>query len=410
MVKEFFKVTNLATVLARVVEFPPVAEETIPIENSKGRILAEDIRADRDLPAFSRSTMDGYAVQAASTFGATESGPAYLMVKETVYMGAPPAFSIGPGEAARISTGGMLPKGSDSVVMIEHTDKLDETTIEVYRSVAPGRNVIEMGEDFRQDQIVLRSGQLLRPQETGLLAAFGHKVARVFKRPVIAIISSGDEIVPVDRTPAPGQIRDINSYTLSGLVATAGGTPAHYGIVPDSYDALFETCREALAQSDMVLLSGGSSVGTRDFTVDVLTNLADSQILVHGISISPGKPTILAKTGTKAVWGLPGHVVSAMVVFRVVVQPFIARIAGMSRSPQPSFTIPARLTRNIESAQGRTDFVRVRLEQKNGKYRAEPVLGKSGLLNTMVLADGLIEIDAHTEGLDAGVTVLVMPF
>jgi molybdopterin molybdotransferase len=182
----------------------------------------------------------------------------------------------------------------------------------------------------------------------------------------------------------------------------------HYGIVPDSYEALFQTCNAALAQTDMVLISGGSSVGTRDFTIDVLTNLADSQILVHGISIKPGKPTILAKSGVKAVWGLPGHVVSAMVVFKVVVQPFILRIAGLLQPPQSDFTIQAYLTRNIESAQGRTDFVRVRLEQKNGEVRAEPLLGKSGLLNTMVKADGLIEIDAHSEGLDAGSTVAVM--
>ncbi len=408
--KDFFKVTDLATVLAKVAEFPPVGVETIPLEASVGRILAEDIAADRDLPPFSRSIMDGYAVQAASTFGVSESSPAYLVVKDTVLMGVPPGFSIGPGEAARISTGGMLPKGSDSVVMIEHTDKLDESTIEVYRSIAPGVNIIEEGEDYHLGQIVLRPGKLLRPQEAGLLAAFGHKGAEVYKRPVIAIISTGDEIVPVDSTPATGQIRDVNSYTLFGLVAAAGGTPVHYGIVPDSYDALLRTCREALSQSDMVLLSGGSSVGTRDFTVDVLTNLADSQILVHGISISPGKPTILAKTGGKAVWGLPGHVVSAMVVFRIVVQPFIARIAGMSRSPQPAITVPARLTRNIESKQGRTDFVRVRLVLKNGAYQAEPILGKSGLLNTMVKADGLIEIDAHAEGLDAGAAVAVMPF
>ena len=407
--KEFFKVTDLASVLDRVGEFPPVEVETIPLAASSGRIIAQDISADRDLPAFSRSTMDGYAVRAMSTFGASEGTPAYLLVKDTVSMGVAPTFSIGPGEAARISTGGMLPKGSDAVVMIEHTDKLDDSTIEVYRSVAPGRNVIERGEDFRQRQVVLRSGQFLRPQETGLLAAFGYEEVRAFKRPVIGIISSGDEIVAVDRTPSPGQIRDINTYTLSGLVAAAGGTPVHFGIVPDSYEDLFNTCREALACSDMVLLSGGSSVGTRDFTVEVLSNLNESQILVHGISISPGKPTILAKIGAKAVWGLPGHVVSAMVVFRVVVQPFIDRLAGISQSSQSAHKLPARLTRNIESAQGRTDFVRVRLELKNGEVRAQPVLGKSGLLNTMVMADGLIEIDAHTEGLIAGTTVAVIP-
>ena len=407
--KEFFKVTDLASVKALAEDFSPVGVESVPLSTAAGRILAEDIAADHNLPAFSRSTMDGYAVHAASTFGASESSPAYLIVKNTILMGTPPLFTIGPGEAARISTGGMLPKGSNSVVMIEHTDKLDDKTIEVYRSVAPGQHIIEMGEDFQQGQIVIRPGQRLRPQETGLLAAFGHETVRVFKRPEIAIISSGDEIVPIDSTPAMSQIRDINSYTLAGLITEAGGSPVPYGIVPDSYDALFRTCSDALAQSDMVLISGGSSVGTRDFTIDVLANLPDSQILVHGISIRPGKPTILAKIGTKAIWGLPGHVVSAMVVLRVVVQPFIARAAGMTLPFQPAIAIPARLTRNIESAQGRTDFVRVRLEMKNGEYRAEPVLGKSGLLNTMVKADGLIEIDAHTEGLDSGAAVAVMP-
>ncbi len=409
-VKDFFKVTDLQTVRSMVSSFSPVGLETIPIAASSGRILAEDITADRDLPEFSRSTMDGYAVPAASTFGASEGSPAYLTVKDTVPMGVLPAFSIAPGEAARISTGGMLPIGCDSVVMIEHTDKLDETTIEVYRSVAPGRNVIEKGEDFGRDQVVLSRGQPLRPQETGLLAAFGYDSVRVFKRPTIAIISSGDEVVPVDVTPTPGQIRDVNTYTLAGLVIAAGGIPVSYGIVPDSYDALFRTCREALSRSDMLLLSGGSSVGSRDFTVDVLNNLDDSRILVHGISISPGKPTILSKTESKAVWGLPGHVVSAMVVFKIVVQPFIVHIAGWSQTFLRPRTIPARLTRNIESAQGRTDFVRVRFVLKNGEVGAEPILGKSGLLNTMVKADGLIEIDAHTEGLDAGATVAVIPF
>jgi molybdopterin molybdotransferase len=240
-----------------------------------------------------------------------------------------------------------------------------------------------------------------------LLAAFGHTTVRVFKQPEIAIISSGDEIVPVESTPEMGQIRDINSYTLAGLIIAAGGKPVLYGIVPDSYETLFRTCNTALSKSDMVLISGGSSVGTRDFTIDVLTNLAESQILVHGISIKPGKPTILAKSGVKALWGLPGHVVSAMVVFKVVVQPFISRIAGMQQSPRSDFAIHAYLTRNIESAQGRTDFVRVRLEPKNGEVHADPVLGKSGLLNTMVKADGLIEIDAHTEGLVAGSAVAV---
>lgn len=353
--------------------------------------------------------MDGYAVKASATFGASDGSPAYLTVKGTVSMGQTPAFSIAHGEVCRISTGGMLPEGADCVVMIEHTEMLDDTTIEVYRSVAPGQHVVEVGEDFRRGQIILEAGQYLRPQETGLLAAFGQQTVRVFRRPTIAIISTGDEVVPIDSTPVPGQIRDVNSYSLSGQVLAAGGIPVRYGIVRDNYEALYETCRDALAGSDMILLSGGSSVGVRDFTIDVLTQLPDSRILVHGISISPGKPTILANTQNKAVWGLPGHVVSAMVVFKVVVQPFIARVAGLSPSQRQAFRIPARLSRNIGSAQGRTDFIRVRLTRDNDEYRAEPVLGKSGLLNTMVMADGLIEIDVNTEGLDAGAEVAVIP-
>ena len=406
---EFFKVTDLASVLKNAQAFTPVGAETVPLSESCGRVLAEAISANRDLPEFLRATMDGYAVRASATFGASDGSPAYLTVKGTVSMGQTPAFSIAHGEVCRISTGGMLPEGTDSVVMIEHTEILDDTTIEVYRSVAPGQHVVEVGEDFRRGQIILEAGRYLRPQETGLLAAFGQKTVRVFRRPTIAIISTGDEIVPIDRTPVPGQIRDVNSYSLAGQVQAAGGIPVRYGIVRDNYEALYATCRDALAGSDMILLSGGSSVGVRDFTIDVLTQLPDSRILVHGISISPGKPTILANAQNKAVWGLPGHVVSAMIVFRVVVQPFIARVAGLSPSQRQAFRIPARLSRNIGSAQGRTDFVRVRLTRGTDEYRAEPILGKSGLLNTIVKADGLIEIDVNTEGLDAGAEVAVIP-
>ena len=185
-------------------------------------------------------------------------------------MGQTPTFSIAHGEVCRISTGGMLPEGTDSVVMIEHTEMLDDTTIEIYRSVAPGQHVVEVGEDFRRGQIILEAGQYLRPQETGLLAAFGQQTVRVFRRPKIAIISTGDEVVPIDSTPVPGQIRDVNSYSLSGQVLAAGGIPVRYGIVRDNYEALYATCRDALAGSDMILLSGGSSVGVRDFTIDVL--------------------------------------------------------------------------------------------------------------------------------------------
>jgi molybdopterin molybdotransferase len=408
--KEFFEVQSLSDVLHLKSRFPSVSAESVSLENAVGRVLAEEITAGADLPDFCRATMDGYGVRAASTFGASDANPAYLNVVGSVAMGEVPAFSIGPGQACRIATGGMLPEGADSVVMIEHTDSLDAATIEVYRSVAPGQHVLQVGEDYARGQILLNAGQPIRPQESGLLAAFGHRRVNVFRRPVIGILSTGDEIVAVDAQPGLGQIRDMNSYTLSGQLQQLGAVPVRYGIVADDPDALFDVCRSALEQSDMVLLSGGSSVGMRDYTVEVLSKLENARILVHGIAISPGKPTILARTGSQAVWGLPGNVVSAMVVFRVVVAPFVAAIQGQAAAYPNRVNIPAVLSRNIASAQGRSDFVRVRLQREDDGYLARPILGKSGLIHTMVSADGLVEVDADTEGLDAGTAVEVIPF
>jgi len=303
----------------------------------------------------------------------------------------------------------MLPKGADSVVMIEHTELLDDTTVEIYRSVAPGQHVMEIGEDFQKDEKMLYRGQVLRPQETGLLAAFGRTAVKVFKKPVIGIISTGDEVVPVDETPGIGQIRDINAYTLAGQVKAAGCTSVHFGIVKDDYSALLKVCSAALDKTDVILLSGGSSMGSRDFTVEVLSALPESNILVHGISISPGKPTILAKAGGKAFWGLPGQVVSAMVVFSAVVLPFIEHIRGVSAGHTEPKNFIARIGRNISSAQGRIDYIRVRLVEKDGELWAQPVLGKSGLINTMVKADGLTAVGLNTEGLEKGTKVEVIP-
>ncbi|MFO7667614.1 MAG: molybdopterin molybdotransferase MoeA [Desulfobacterales bacterium] len=407
--KDFFKVTDLEKVLEYVYLFQTVETEKISLQETPGRILAEDIISDIDLPGFSRSTMDGYTVRASSTFGASEENPAYLNVVGSIAMGEAPFFSVEQGEAARISTGGMLPKGADSVVMIEHTEALDEKTIEAYKSAAPGQNIIEKGEDFTEGSVVLHAGQKIRPQETGLLAAFGKEKVKVFRKPVIAIISTGDEVIPVSEKPHPGQIRDINTFSLSGQVTEAGGIPLVFGIVKDDYKNLLACCREALLKSDMVLISGGSSVGTRDFTIEVLSALPDSEIIIHGISISPGKPTILARSVKKPVWGLPGHVVSAMIVFAAVVRPFIEKISGFSPEHKNRVAFFARLSRNISSAQGRTDYIRVRLTEKEGVLWAEPILGKSGLINTMIKADGLIEIGKNVEGLEKGAEIRVFP-
>ncbi len=407
--KNFFKVKTLKEVMALVSTFEPVEQETVSIDEAFSRVLGEEIAADHDLPGFRRSTMDGYAVKADATFGASESNPAWLTLTHTIPMGQVPDFTLAPGEAARISTGGMLPDGADSVVMIEHTDAVDETAIEVYKSVAPMANVIDRNEDFKKNETILGTGTRVRPQEAGLAAALGLNRLKVFKRPVVGIISTGDEVVAVTQTPVLGQIRDINTYTLAGLVRQAGAVARCYGIVKDNEAALYSVCQQAVDDCDMVLISGGSSVGVRDFTVEILSRLAGTRLLVHGISISPGKPTILARSGIKPVWGLPGHVVSAMVVFQVVVRPFLNRLQGLSSPHGPAFTLPARLSRNIASAQGRSDFVRVCLKTDGQGLVADPVLGKSGLIRTMVLADGLLEIGENVEGVEKNTMVQIMP-
>jgi molybdopterin molybdotransferase len=407
---DFFKVTELEQVLGYRNRFVLVPSQPVDLIAAVGRILATDVTATADVPGFDRSTMDGYAVQAQSTFGASEANPAYLTLTGQVEMGQGAPTAVGLGEAVRIPTGGMLPESADSVVMVEHTAELDDASIEVYRSVAPGQHVIRRGEDIASGARLLRAGCRLRPQEVGLLAALGHESATVYRRPRVAVISTGDEIVPVDRLPGPGQVRDINSFSLSAQIVTAGGLPLPMGIVADRPERLEAACNQALRQADMVLLSGGSSVGTRDYTVDILQRLPQSEILVHGIPISPGKPTILATVGRRPVWGLPGHAVSAMVVFQTVVQPFLFHIAGRR---QPAFSsrwpVWARLNRNLSSSPGRTEYVRVRLFDRDGEVWAEPVLGKSGLIRTMVAADGLVTIEQHTEGLAHGSRVSVLP-
>ena len=408
--KDFFTVTPLEKVFEYISSFPVVSGENIPVTEAAGRILAQNITAEEDIPGFARSTMDGYAVCASSTYGASEGNPAYLTLTGAIAMGKKSPDSVSPGNAVRISTGGMLPDGADSVVMLEYVTEIDDTTLEIYKSVAPGGNVITRGEDVHADQTLVEAGIKIRPQEIGLLAALGKDRVDVYKKPVIGILSTGDEIVPIQTTPGPAQVRDINSYTLFGQIINSGGIPVSYGIIKDDYQALFEKCALAVGNSDMLIISGGSSVGTRDLTIEVLNALNNSTILAHGIPISPGKPTILAKAGNKPVWGLPGHVTSAMVVFDRVVRPFIEHAGGMDllkNRNQPC--VLAKITRNLSSAQGRIDFVRVRLKKKDNAYWAEPILGKSGLINTMVQADGLIEIDMNTEGLNKGTEVSVIP-
>ncbi|MDL1971470.1 MAG: molybdopterin molybdotransferase MoeA [Candidatus Desulfofervidaceae bacterium] len=396
--------------------FHPVSKEELSLENALGCVLAEDFIAPEDLPGFPRATMDGYAVRAEDTFGTSEAVPVWLKVTGEIKMGEVPQKALNREEAIKIATGGMLPEGANAVVMVEHTQPIDETTIEVFKPVAPLENITLAGEDFSQGTLVLPQGHRLRPQDIGVLASLGKDKVRVYQCPRVAIISTGDEVVPVTEKIRPGQVRDVNSYTLSALVEESRCIPVRMGIVKDDFQTLRKACQKALEKADVVLLSGGSSVGVRDFTLEVIRSFASSEILCHGVSISPGKPTIFARVGEKAVWGLPGQVTSAIIVFLVLVKPFLHYISGekvdFSFQPLPikTITVRAKMKVNVPSVQGREDYLRVKLKEEDGILWAEPILGKSGLLNTLIKADGLVKIDLNVEGLDKGEEVEVALF
>ncbi|MBI5582223.1 MAG: molybdopterin molybdotransferase MoeA [Deltaproteobacteria bacterium] len=407
--KPFFQVKHPEEVIQLIAALPALGSETVSLRESLNRVLSAPIHSPEDLPHFHRATMDGYAVRARDTFGASESIPALLTLAGEIAMGQSARWPVNPGQCLRIATGGMLPPGADAVAMIEYTQVLDPGTIEIFKSVSPGDHLIRVGEDLKQGQPVFPAGHRLRPQDLGLLAGVGIRQAPVFRQPRVAIISTGDEIVPIDREPAPGFVRDINAYTLPALVEKSGGIPFFLGLTRDSREDLKEKCREGLERADVVLISGGSSVGTRDFTLEVIESFPASRILAHGIAISPGKPTILARIGEKVLWGLPGHTASAMVVFSVFVKPCLHRLEGAD-PVKINPGLQARLTRNLASAQGRDDYIRVALQAGPQGWEAEPILGQSGLISTLVRSDGLVRIDRFTEGKEKGEWVEVVLF
>jgi len=410
--KGFFIVKTPSEIYQLMDNFPSLDTEVVEIKETLHRIVAEDILSPINLPDFNRSTVDGYALKAKDTFGAQACLPAILEVVGEVNMGMPADIKLDDGQAVRIPTGGMLPLGADAVVMVEHTHEVDSYTIEVSKALAPLENVIQIGDDIKKEELLVHSGHKMRPQDVGIMAAIGKKEIKVFKRPKVAIISTGDEIVDIDSEPLLGKIRDVNSYTLGALVEEAGAEPLYLGIARDIFEDLRNKCSMGLKEADMVIISGGSSVGVRDLALDVITSFPDSKVLAHGISVSPGKPTILAQIGKKALWGIPGHVTSAMIVFSLFVERLIKKIGGHGEHPlEEIWRIKARLSRNVASAQGREDYIRVRLEKgKDGAIYAYPVLGKSGLISTMVKAHGLIKIDMNTEGLEKGEVVDVILF
>jgi molybdopterin molybdotransferase len=408
----FFNLASPAHVLDLLQDFPPLGEESVPLFNALGRALAGELKATEPVPPFPRSTVDGFAVRAADTFGCSESQPALLSVVGEVAMGSSSRdMHLRPGQAVRIWTGGELPPKADAAVMVEHTELLDPGTVTVLRPAAPGTNMIRAGEDVAPGAVVLEKGHRLRPQDLGLCAGLGLASVAVPRRPRVAILSTGDELIPADQPMRPGKIRDMNSTTLGTLVEEAGGVAVPFGICGDDHGALLDACSRALEDADMLLVSGGSSVGRSDFTVRVFSAIPGCEVLLHGIAIRPGKPTILARQGHKALWGLPGHAASAMVVFYRFVRPLLRRFLGLGVSHGLA-SVRALTAQPVPSVIGREDYVRVRLSAPEGGAPplATPIYGKSGMLRSLVRADGLLAIGRDVEGLDQGVESEVLLF
>ncbi len=410
--KAFFRVVTPAEALELLCQAAAVDTEVVDTVEARGRVLAEDLRSRVDLPHFNRAAMDGYAVMARDTFGASPGLPAYLELVGTVEMGQEVTRQIGPREAMRISTGGMLPPGGDAVVMVEYTDETGDGMVEIQRSASPWLNVIQVGDDIRRGDPVFARGRRLRAHDLGALTGIGIGSLPVYRKPRVTLISTGDEIVPVDREPRPGQVRNINQHSLAGLVAECGADLNDLGVVADDRDDLHAALERGLAWGDLVLLSGGSSMGTRDMAVEVIRSLPDASIFFHGISVSPGKPTIYAQASGKPVLGLPGYPVSALVIFDLFADPLIRALGGElpPATSLPRRTVRAVLDTNVSSPTGREDYVRVTLENDGPALRASPLPSKSGAIFTLVKADGMIRIDLNREGLERGEEVEVLLF
>lgn len=416
-VKPFFRVVTPAEARAALARVPPVGSETVPVEGSAGRVLAETLHVPEDQPSFHRAHMDGYAVRARDTFGASSSIPAYLKLAGAVEMGKAPKDALRRGCAMRIATGGMLPEGADSVVMIEYTEEVAGGQVEIQRAVSPWEHVIRIGEDIAAGAEVFPAGRRLRPRDVGALSGIGVTSVPVYARPRVALIGTGDEIVDPSVAPAPGQVRNVNQYSLHAMAKDAGADVLDLGVCPDDPRTFERLLHRGLAETDTVWVSGGSSVGTKDMTLDVIARVPRSEIVFHGISVAPGKPTILALVeregrGTVPILGLPGHPVSALVIGDVFGVPLLRSQGGEPAEIAfaPRNTARARLSRNIDSSPGREDYVRVRLRVEEAERVADPLPGKSGAVFSLVHADGYVVVDLNREGIEAGEEIEVVLF
>ncbi len=382
-------------------EFKPVGSgEDVPLAQALGRVLAEEVKAEEFVPDFDRSTVDGYALRAKDTFGCSDAVPAILDLVGEVKMGEAARIHVPRDSCAYVPTGGAIPAGCDCAVMIEYTEDYGDGTVGILKPGAPGMNLIFRGDDVFPGKTLLRAGRVLRPQDIGALAAVGKTAVRVRPRLRVGVLSTGDELVPPGQTPAPGQVRDVNSPMLAALLRSFGAEPVDFGIVTDDENLLREKTRAAADSCDAVILSGGSSAGVKDAACRIIGELGE--LLLHGIAIKPGKPTILGKAGNKPLIGLPGHPVAAFFVAKLFVLPLLAHLEGRTMREYP---VRAAISESLNANHGRMQINACRLEEADGCLRAVPIRSKSGLITQLAGADGYLVIDRDCEGLPQGAQV-----
>lgn len=384
----------------------PSGVEEITLLESCDRVLAQDVTAQIDIPPFDRSTVDGYAVRAKDTFGAEENRPVTLRVSETVQIGELPRITVKKREAVEIVTGAPVPRGADAVIMIERTDR-KANTVQVYGAVPKNENMMKAGVDIKKGETVLKLGKLLGSREVGALAALGMARVKVYRVPEVAVLSTGPELTEPGRRLPPGKIYDINAYSISTAVRESGGKPVYLGVFPDRLTELTRGLKHAIGCANIVVTSGGVSVGPKDIMPKAVNSIGKPGVLISGIAMKPGKPTTVGMVHEKLVFSLPGHPTSALLVFRLLVGPMIRQMAG--RPPEEDSVVRAIAATRMFSAKGRKTFVMVRLKrEKSKRIMAEPVSGgDSGAIMTLASADGFVEIPQDTQFVDAGEQVQV---
>ena len=401
--KEFLHLTTPRKAHSIIRRLPAALRtKSIDLANASGRVLAEDVVSAEAIPPFARSLVDGFAVKARDTYGARETGPAILRYAGEVFIGEETGLKLTAGQCIYVNTGSMVPAGAEAVVMQEYA-RAHGDEVEITRPVRAGENIIHRGEDVEKGKRILLSRSLITPFHAGVLASLGISRVKVFDKPLVRIISSGNEIVAIDVSTEGGKIRDINRYTLSSVVRLGGAAAEFSGIARDDIDEVKEVLQASL-HSDLVLISGGSSKGEHDVIIDAMEGLG-GKILFHGLNIKPGKPTALGTIGGVPVFGLPGHPLSCMMVAVHFVMPFLWRLQGLDNYAGKRVAAP--LTTNIPSIPGVEEYIGVSLKEGRTGYRASPIFTKSSAISPLSLADGYIVIPAESGGLEKGDTVEV---